>query len=121
MNAEQIRFWQEDLTFLDDQLRQHHANLYHTISQPQFDAAVSSLSARIPDLSPHVIIVEMSKIVAMIGDGHTSFRLDSNNSLPFKRYPLSFYQFSDGIVVYQTDERSEERRVGKECRSRWSP
>src|SRR3989449_5235264 len=24
-------------------------------------------------------------------------------------------------VVWATDERSEERRVGKECRSRWSP
>ena len=30
---------------------------------------------------------------------------------------------SGGVVVYPTDsaERSEERRVGKECRSRWSP
>ena len=24
-------------------------------------------------------------------------------------------------VLEETDERSEERRVGKECRSRWSP
>ena len=24
-------------------------------------------------------------------------------------------------VIKLTDERSEERRVGKECRSRWSP
>ena len=23
--------------------------------------------------------------------------------------------------IYSTDKRSEERRVGKECRSRWSP
>jgi len=27
----------------------------------------------------------------------------------------------DGIVVFSPDTRSEERRVGKECRSRWSP
>src|ERR1043165_2035298 len=26
----------------------------------------------------------------------------------------------DGIFVYDIDDRSEERRVGKECRSRWS-
>ena len=25
------------------------------------------------------------------------------------------------IVAYETSSRSEERRVGKECRSRWSP
>ena len=29
------------------------------------------------------------------------------------------YTFKDGSVY--TGERSEERRVGKECRSRWSP
>src|SRR5713226_6608308 len=26
-----------------------------------------------------------------------------------------------GILVYDVPNRSEERRVGKECRSRWSP
>src|SRR3989449_2404877 len=29
---------------------------------------------------------------------------------------------ADGITIYESpDTRSEERRVGKECRSRWSP
>src|SRR5256885_8715647 len=28
---------------------------------------------------------------------------------------------ADGTVERVVDERSEERRVGKECRSRWSP
>src|SRR5256884_2709620 len=27
----------------------------------------------------------------------------------------------DAVGLVRTDERSEERRVGKECRSRWSP
>ena len=27
----------------------------------------------------------------------------------------------DDTVIYETHRRSEERRVGKECRSRWSP
>ena len=31
------------------------------------------------------------------------------------------YAIIDGLFVSHTDERSEERRVGKECRSRWSP
>src|SRR5256885_14407989 len=26
-----------------------------------------------------------------------------------------------GVSIYERDSRSEERRVGKECRSRWSP
>ena len=30
-------------------------------------------------------------------------------------------QDSIGFIWFGTDNRSEERRVGKECRSRWSP
>src|SRR2546422_6238586 len=40
--------------------------------------------------------------------------------------PLALYLFSDrpdsqAAVLEGTTSRSEERRVGKECRSRWSP
>ena len=30
-------------------------------------------------------------------------------------------EFESRIIIGSTDDRSEERRVGKECRSRWSP
>ena len=38
--------------------------------------------------------------------------------------PLGFADASaekDGVYLLETRSRSEERRVGKECRSRWSP
>ena len=31
------------------------------------------------------------------------------------------YTVNDVKSIFATDDRSEERRVGKECRSRWSP
>ena len=31
------------------------------------------------------------------------------------------YMFSEVAAIYPITPRSEERRVGKECRSRWSP
>ena len=33
-------------------------------------------------------------------------------------YVLSAYR---GAIIHKEEKRSEERRVGKECRSRWSP
>ena len=33
----------------------------------------------------------------------------------------SFLSTGNTAVIYYADMRSEERRVGKECRSRWSP
>ena len=30
-------------------------------------------------------------------------------------------KYSISLIIDKSDKRSEERRVGKECRSRWSP
>ena len=38
-----------------------------------------------------------------------------------KAYALSAFINYYKIIVITNAERSEERRVGKECRSRWSP
>ena len=35
--------------------------------------------------------------------------------------PVGAISEGDGKYVIDADSRSEERRVGKECRSRWSP
>ena len=34
---------------------------------------------------------------------------------------LTLYRFDKKLRILLFNERSEERRVGKECRSRWSP
>ena len=34
---------------------------------------------------------------------------------------LPYYENVLGLKCYNIETRSEERRVGKECRSRWSP
>ena len=59
----------------------------------------------------------MDGSVARLSDSKTSFGgvLDST----LDRYGESFV-FA-GVLFYCIDHRSEERRVGKECRSRWSP
>ena len=43
----------------------------------------------------------------------------------YNKLNLAFSNIKKGsmvkVVYYSIDSRSEERRVGKECRSRWSP
>ena len=34
---------------------------------------------------------------------------------------MGYTSLSRGAIVWRGENRSEERRVGKECRSRWSP
>jgi hypothetical protein len=80
--------WRTDLSYLADELERKHKNLYANIAPAQFAAAVQHLHARIPALARHEVIVELARLVAMIGDGHTNLYLDANPAvLGFQRYP----------------------------------
>lgn len=101
--------WRQDLRFFADQMARTHQNAFHTVSKEKFDAAVKRLEERIPSLAHHEIVVELIRIVALVGDGHTtvSFAARSHGHGPsdtrgaFKGdiYPVRFYQFKDGLYV----------------------
>ena len=48
---------------------------------------------------------------------------NKSNLVNFQETILNLQKFwgNYGCVILQPYDRSEERRVGKECRSRWSP
>ncbi|MEW6213420.1 MAG: tetratricopeptide repeat protein, partial [Acidobacteriota bacterium] len=54
---------------------------------------------RLPSLARHQVIVEMMKIVAMVGDGHTSINPFFDPHLGFRYYPVKFYLFKDGLFI----------------------
>ena len=62
------------------------------------------MDERIPTLSRNQIIVEITRIVAMIGDGHTYVEL-SHPPTSFRSYPLKFYWFPDGVHVLMADKQ----------------
>jgi hypothetical protein len=84
-----------------------HKNLYHLTSKSTFDAALATLDSRIPNLTAEQIEVEIAKLVAMVGDGHTVFEL----TVPFGMhgvrgrnfFPIDLYLFSDGLFVRAAD------------------
>ena len=39
----------------------------------------------------------------------------------YEKYKLTYMEFTVLMFLANNPQRSEERRVGKECRSRWSP
>ena len=58
-----------------------------------------------------------------VGDQAAIVAYLKENKLPYRLDPASSAILMPRDQVYETRlaERSEERRVGKECRSRWSP
>src|SRR5690625_704150 len=53
--------------------------------------------------------------------GHQVELIEPAEGLPDMVYSANGALLSDGVVYTAKFTRSEERRVGKECRSRWSP
>ena len=96
LTAEQ---WREDLRFMAAEMRNRHANLYHQVSKSDFDAAVARLDARIPQLKRNQIIVEMMRIAALIGDGHTRIEPRKDPAFGFPSLPVKLYSFDDGLFV----------------------
>lgn len=94
LNAAQ---WQEDLEHLANGLRRMHRNLFHSVSAEAFDRAVRALHGRIPSLEDHEVTVELARLVALVGDGHTVLRLID---IPwFRRFPVVLERYSDGLFV----------------------
>ena len=91
--------WQRDLRDLEQQLIERHVDLFHTVSREEFESAVDDLHARIPELSPSERLVGIARIVAMVGDGHTSFYTAEQKKWRFRCYPIRLWSFPDGIYV----------------------
>ncbi|HEY0157535.1 MAG TPA: hypothetical protein VGF28_09645 [Thermoanaerobaculia bacterium] len=112
--------WNADLTHLATELPKTHPNPFHKTSREAFLADVERLRSRAPELQPHEVIVEMARIVASLGDGHTRVTLPlaashgffqghattappKDPSLLFTAIPLRFALRNEGL--FTTDGR----------------
>jgi tetratricopeptide (TPR) repeat protein len=95
----ETQLWHQDLRFMAEEMPKRHKNLFHTMTRAQFDAAVRSLDARIPSLARHQVIVEMARIVAMVGDGHTNIAPTRDPKIGFRTLPIALHLFQDGLYV----------------------
>jgi hypothetical protein len=110
--------WREDLHFLARQIPDAHRDMFHAVSRADFDAAVAQIDGRIPMLSDHEIVVELTRLVAMLGEGHTRIGLPGqpeamdpagreskaitpakDSRLAFHRLPVRLVWFTDGLFV----------------------
>jgi tetratricopeptide (TPR) repeat protein len=99
VNEAESEKWRADLRYMAEEMPKWHNNLYHKISREEFVAAVKQLHERIPQLARHEIIVEMAKIVARVGDGHTNIYPTRDPKIAFHSLPIKLYLFKDGLFV----------------------
>ncbi|MCM1988426.1 hypothetical protein [Oceanirhabdus seepicola] len=94
VNGDRDAKWLADIEFISKQLPKNHKNLFFKVEEEEFLANVKSIKEKIPTLTDDEMIVEVSRLIASIGDSHTSFVFNSEES-----YPLKFYYFNDGIYL----------------------
>lgn len=109
LSAAEVERWRQDLRFLAAEMPRRHQNLFHAMTREQFEAAVKLLDEKIPTLATHQIIVELQRLVAMVGDGHTAIQgIPFDAKINFHSYPLTLYLYKDGLFVQSADPKYAE-------------
>ena len=93
--------WRADLRLLARELPARHPAPFLKITQAQWDSAVTSIDRCIPSLSRDRVLVELFRLVALVGDAHTNVQPDA--SVGRRYYPLELYGFEDGVYVRRAD------------------
>jgi hypothetical protein len=86
--------WREDVQFLAEELPKRHKDLFFKLKREDFAQAVATLEQAIPSLSDEEIKIALIRLVARVGDGHTSVGWASQ-----RFYPITFSQFGNDLHV----------------------
>lgn len=108
--------WRRDLDYLVAEAKRMHADPDRRAHSQEFQDAADTLRARISDLSNDRIVLEMGRLLAMLGDGHTGIYGPAPDSpLAFESavLPLVFYEYNDGLFVINASEEAS-RWIGSE-------
>lgn len=96
MNDLRNKRWLEDLAYLSKELPKRHKNLFFNTMEKDFYNRISKLKKSIHHYDDYELYINFAKIVASIGDAHTSVQLPVRYLCPIK-----LYWFSDGIYIIE--------------------
>jgi len=103
-----VAIWKADLQFLATQLPKLHVNPFSTISAQAFLQSIERATSRIGEMRDDERLVELSRIVAAIGDAHTGIAYRPKAALP-----LMLYRFRDGLFITNvTEDRKIDQTPG---------
>lgn len=100
--------WAAYLDLLAKELPARHKNLYFKTTPEKFQAGVAALRAGIPALSRPRFLIELARLVATVGDPHTSLTV-----IPQKAFALKLYWFKEGLCVTDTTTECAELLNGR--------
>ncbi|QSE99142.1 S41 family peptidase [Fulvivirga lutea] len=97
-----------DLNFMVEKLQSIHYNIYSKTSKEIWEARLNAVINNVQKYSDHEFILELIKLAALAGDGHTKLVYPEEGDYAFHQLPISLYQFKEGFFVNAaTDEFSD--------------
>ena len=99
----EVSRWRQDVDSLLAALERLHPDFDQKTTRGQFESSAKALRDRIPSLAAHEIVVELQRIVTLVGDGHTNINLSNANGVDFHQLPVRVGFYSDGVWVEGAD------------------
>jgi hypothetical protein len=103
--ADRTTGWREDLTVLAAELKRVHPRFRDCGLTPDFEARSAALSARIGGMSDEQAVVEIQRLLASVGDGHTLLWPFGMKKGALLRLPLMLWSFEEGLYVIDASDR----------------
>lgn len=91
--------WRADLRLLVQEIKRRAYAPFRHISEARFDAMVSDLDRVIPDLTDAQILVELTKLLRPLRDGHARINMPRDRVDVNLTVPLRFYLFEEGLFI----------------------
>lgn len=93
-----------DLDILHLTLIQNHPKLICGKDRESFDSLYEGIRVHYSAFSENEKVLEMTKLVASIHDGHTQIGIAFDTATHFHQLPLKFYIYQDGIFIRKSAE-----------------
>jgi hypothetical protein len=104
--------WRENLKFVVETIRRDHPKPFFRGTEARFDSLVTAIHAEIPRRTDEQNVVELMRLVAALGDGHTAL-IAAETTPGFERWvPLRVYLEADGGAYVQAALEPQARALG---------
>jgi tetratricopeptide (TPR) repeat protein len=97
--------WRFDLRLMAREIARRGYAPFRQISREEFDRRVAVLDAKVPKLTDMQIVIEMMKLTAAVGDGHTMIYAFFERPELLQNVPIEFAFFEEGLFIVAADLR----------------
>jgi tetratricopeptide (TPR) repeat protein len=97
--------WRFDLRLMAREIARRGYAPFRQISHEEFDRRVAVLDAKVPKLTDMQIVIEMMKLTAAVGDGHTMIYAFFERPELLDNIPIEFAFFEEGLFIVAADLR----------------